>query len=54
MEQLDLITMISNLGFPISVSLYLFTRVEAGRIGCGKPSKGKCPNSIRVGLFLFL
>jgi len=28
MEQLDLIQMVSNLGFPIFVSWYLLTRVE--------------------------
>lgn len=29
MEQLDLIPLISNLGFPIFVSWYLLTRVES-------------------------
>ena len=29
MEQLDLIQMVSNLGFPIFVSWYLLTRVES-------------------------
>jgi len=29
MEQLDLIQMVSNLGFPMFVSWYLLTRVES-------------------------